>query len=398
MIKQMFKLVWNRKRTNLLIVAEVFFSFLVLFAVVSLGVYNVRNFRQPLGFHYDNVLLVSVDSIFQMSISGKLRSNDDIPRMLAALREMPQIEAAAGLGFPVFEIGSSTSDWEHKGRKVTACSNEATDAFDKVVKLEIVEGRWFNSSDDGAVIRPIVINRRLRNEIFPSEDPIGKTFQNPSNDKEQVRVIGVMTDFRQHGEAAGLENYYFDRLLAGPGQARHVMSLVMRLRPGTPASVQEEILSRLRSISHDRTYQIESMADKRRGYLKFQLAPLVAGSLIASFMMLMVALGMIGVVWQSVSRRAREIGLRRALGGTARDIWVQVLGELIVITTIGLMLGAALVVQVPMLQITDWLTGQVFAVSLAISLGLIYLLTIAAGMYPSWLATRVRPADVLHYE
>ena len=50
MIRHLFKLIWNRKRTNLLMMTEIFVSFLVLFAVVALAVYCADNWRRPLGF------------------------------------------------------------------------------------------------------------------------------------------------------------------------------------------------------------------------------------------------------------------------------------------------------------------------------------------------------------
>jgi len=60
MIKHLFKMVWNRKRTNFLITVEIFFSFLVLFTVILFGVYYTDNYRQPLGFSYQNVLNISI--------------------------------------------------------------------------------------------------------------------------------------------------------------------------------------------------------------------------------------------------------------------------------------------------------------------------------------------------
>jgi putative ABC transport system permease protein len=50
MIRHVFKLIWNRKRTNFLMVLEIFVSFIVLFAVVGLGVYTLDNWRRPIGF------------------------------------------------------------------------------------------------------------------------------------------------------------------------------------------------------------------------------------------------------------------------------------------------------------------------------------------------------------
>jgi len=61
MTRHILKLIWNRKRTNLLMMAEIFVSFLVLFAVVGLGVYTADNWRRPRGFSIENVWDVAID-------------------------------------------------------------------------------------------------------------------------------------------------------------------------------------------------------------------------------------------------------------------------------------------------------------------------------------------------
>ena len=53
MTRHLLKLIWNRRRTNLLLMAEIFFSFLVLFAVVTLGLFYFDNWRRPLGLVYE---------------------------------------------------------------------------------------------------------------------------------------------------------------------------------------------------------------------------------------------------------------------------------------------------------------------------------------------------------
>jgi len=107
---------------------------------------------------------------------------------------------------------------------------------------------------------------------------------------------------------------------------------------------------------------------------------------------------MVGVLWQNVSRRTKEIGVRRAAGASAGDVYKQILGELVVIVTIGLLVGIAVVAQVPLLGIVDWMTPGIFAAALVFSLAVMYALTTVAGLYPSWLATKVHPASALHYE
>ncbi len=99
-----------------------------------------------------------------------------------------------------------------------------------------------------------------------------------------------------------------------------------------------------------------------------------------------------------LSQRTREIGLRRACGAPAGSIHLQVLGELLVISSVGLGLGTLLVIQIPLLDLVGFLTTEVYIYSLIASLALIYGLTLACGIYPSRLATRVQPVEALRWE
>ena len=119
----------------------------------------------------------------------------------------------------------------------------------------------------------------------------------------------------------------------------------------------------------------------------------------------MVALGLTGVVWQSVTARTREFGLRRAKGATIADVRRQVLAELALLTSLAVAVGVALLVQLPLIPLpapaaqdlpsTD---SQVLLPSIAVSAVVIYLLTLLCGWYPSRLATKIQPAEALHYE
>ena len=404
MMKHMFKLVWNRKRTNILIITEIFFSFLVLFGVVAFGVYYVNNYRQPLGFSYENVWTVSVSGIFDAySQGGRAQAVDDFKQMQMALRDLDEVEGVAGMGMTPFQIGASNGPMYYKGRRAESRYNDATDELRDVLGLKMVQGRWFEPSDDALNYEPAVINERLRDELFGKENPLGKEFDPPKDPGERAktmprRVIGVITDFRQHGEFHALYNYCFYRLSAKSMSGVPMVNLLVRLRPGVTATFEEKLMNKLRSVMRDRTIQIEPLERARKSHMRLVLAPIAAASLVAVFLIIMVGLGMVGVLWQNVSRRTKEIGLRRALGGTAGDVHKQVLGELLVIATVGLLLGMAVVVQLPLLEIVDWMSPGVFTVGLIVSLLVMYGLTVAAGLYPSWLATKVQPAGALHYE
>ena len=139
----------------------------------------------------------------------------------------------------------------------------------------------------------------------------------------------------------------------------------------------------------------------RETMLRQYTMPLIAIGTVAGFLLLMVALGLTGVVWQSVTQRIREFGLRRAKGATIADIRRQVLVEMVIMTSIALVVGVALLAQLPLLPLPselDVIPAGVFTLSIAASAGAIYVLTLLCGWYPSRLATRVQPAEALHYE
>jgi putative ABC transport system permease protein len=119
--------------------------------------------------------------------------------------------------------------------------------------------------------------------------------------------------------------------------------------------------------------------------------------ILGSFLLMMVALGLTGVLWQNVTQRRQEIGLRRATGADGASIHRQILLELGIVTTLGLILGVLTVIQIPILNVVP-LTPGVMGMGLVLSLAIIYLLAMGCGLYPSLLATRVQPAEALHYE
>src|SRR5262249_60359516 len=133
-------------------------------------------------------------------------------------------------------------------------------------------------------------------------------------------------------------------------------------------------------------------------YICERLASVLAFGLVTGFLLLMVALGLTGVLWQNVTQRTREIGLRRAKGATIPRVHRQILGELTVMTSLALLAGVLVVVQFPLLDLLGYVRPAVFAASLAVSIAALYGVTLVCGWYPSRLATRVPPAEALRYE
>jgi putative ABC transport system permease protein len=376
---------------------EIFFAFLVLYVVATLGVFYVDNYNKPLGFSYENVWSIVMDTQ-QQSIAPQQKI-EKTQQLLMALKSFDEVEEVGGIFILPFSASDYNNNYGINGRKVSVHINTATDELKDVLDLKVTKGRWFEKSDESAKANLVVINESLSKELFGDQDPIGKPlFEVGPGEKEKI-VVGVISEFRKNGELAPLTNYFFERAsMYDTVNFTLPSQLVIKLRPGTTAQFEEKLVTRLQNTVGEWSYEVESLAEARRSHLLFYLTPLIVMGIVAGFLILGVSLGLIGVIWQNVTARANEIGLRRAAGATVTHIFTQILVELLLIASLGMFLGVLLVMQFPLLGIIDFISAKVYLTALLISVVFIYLVAIICGLYPSWLATKVQPTEALHAE
>ena len=413
MTRHLIRLIWNRKRQNFLLTVEILFSFLTLFGVVLLAAHYVNNSRQPLGYQIDRVWSVSVErKESDRDPAVKARHRQTYEQVLMAVRDLPQVEAVAA----AFTGPYANSSWGSGvrlggGRHIDFGVNNVTDGYAELLNIPVVEGRWFSREDDAATWTPVVLNRRLAHAVFGDGPAVGQIIPEerdpndppPDPTDKPKRVIGVVEDFRQDGELSSLENYLFYRMrLDSPDpQASLPERIYVRLAPGTAPAFEETLVKRAMAAAGTWSFEVEPLDTMRTDKLREYTIPLMVVGTIAGFLLLMVGLGLTGVVWQSVTQRIREFGLRRAKGATIRSVRAQVLTEMMIMTSLALIVGIALLAQVPLLPLPSEMRvipATVFVGSIIISALAIYLLTLLCGWQPSRLATRIQPAEALHYE
>lgn len=410
MIRHLLKLVWNRKRDNALVIVEIFFAFLVVFALAASALTLYGNYRRPLGFDWSDLWTVSIDVGQTTDDEYTPEQVETFAQVLREARSLERVEEAAGVLSAPYTFSSSTTSMRPQhgpdtGAPLTVEVNEVTDDALAALDLELVAGRWFDRSDDGLDWDPVVVDRDLARALFGTVEVAGEWLDEAPRaaagtapERPRRRVVGVVSDFRQHGELSGRSPYLFQRKRVGDPRHRPLRNLVLEMAPGTPRAYEEEVLARLSAAAPSWSFVVRPMAESRAGSFRLRLAPLLAGGIVGSFLMAMVALGLLGVLWQNVVRRTRELGLRRATGATRGNIHRQISMELLLVTTLGLALGTLLVVQLPILDLVPALSTGVFVSGLAAAAGLLYALALATSLYPAWLAARVQPADALRWE
>jgi putative ABC transport system permease protein len=245
---------------------------------------------------------------------------------------------------------------------------------------------------------------------FGTEDPLGRIVKSGkmklrsdgTADDPYIyfdgRIVGVIRGYRENGKYSSPKPFVlFRRSLSRPDDDM-LPWIAIKIKPGIPRSFEEQLMNALNGVAKDWSFQIQFLEDMRESILGFNRTLITIAVIVAGFLMLMVGFGLLGVLWQSVTQRTTEIGLRRAQGASAADVYRQILWELFFITTLALIPAILLIVQFPLLNLIGGLKPSVYFYSIALSIILIYILTFVCGLYPGWLATRIRPAEALYHE
>ena len=400
MLRHLFTLIWNRKRTNLLLISEIFFSFVVLFGVGAVLITIGKNFLAPYGFNYEQVWRLEV-----RAGQGQKMPRAELDDVLRQVKALPGIRTVAlTSGNVPFIFSTNNSDFSYKGR-ISPTTNvyDADDHYAEVMQLHLREGRWFAPADDGSNHRPVVISQDLRECLFGNEPALGKifTWSHPGKDaikpEDEFLVMGVVDNVRMSSDFAAAEPGVWKRLIPFDTTHWETANLLVRVAPGEGGMLQEKIARTVAGVTRQWTTEVRVMNDDRLNKRRYTLVPVVGLSIMGLFLIINVALGLFGVLWYNISQRQSEIGLRRAMGATGPDISRLFLGEMMVVTTFGVVLGALLAAQFPLLNAFD-LPARPYLLAIAAAAVLVYLITALCAWQPSRLAAAIQPAVALREE
>ena len=400
MIRHLFTLMWNRKRATGLLILEIFLAFVVLFAVGSVGVYNWRNYRTPLGFAYEHVWEIDLNPGSQ----PRAEQFAALQRVLQRLRSTPGVVSVSRSSYNTPFAFSDNSGNIETGAGASKRRTDESDFYSAgpelrdVMGLRLVAGRWFDRRDEAPTKRPpAVITEKAQTILFPDgQSAVGQVIRFGLNGDEEHTVIGVSGPYRAGGELSELQPGVF-AYVSPQDTAQALFNLLVRVQPGSGAVLEKRLSDDIRAVSAGWTSSITSLSELRLTQLKFRLTPPTILAIVCVFLLINVALGLFGVLWLNINQRRGELGVRRAMGATRGNIARQVVGEILVLTTFGLALGLLVAAQFPLLGALDVPAGVYFT-AMALAGGLIYLLTAFCALYPSWLAAGIHPAVALREE
>jgi putative ABC transport system permease protein len=301
----------------------------------------VRLMRVDKGF--DTAGILTVDVALPASAYGTdARRLQFFEQAIARLRALPGVSAAAFTsrlplrGEATVNLLSYPNDQRPAAARPLANYRYVTPEYFATIGTPLLRGRTFLPSDRGRQV--VVLSASAAQALWPNQDPIGRIVTTGGYLGANSEVIGVAADSR----AVDLTRTdvlftYLPYWLRGPSTA----SLVLRttVKPASLAtSVRRAIWEGDRNVAIPRVEPMDEIVATSVADRRFELSLMVAFGCAAA---LLAALGVYGVVSYSVARRAREMGIRIALGARPGDIHRLVIAEGVIPVTAGLVAGLA---------------------------------------------------------
>jgi putative ABC transport system permease protein len=281
-------------------------------------------------------------------------------------------------------------------------------SYEVVNNNYIEEGRFFTDSDVNYRAMVTVLGRDVVEVLFPGLDPIGKEIRIAGRNfaPKRFRVIGVMEE--RPSILGGSQNNFvllpYDTYKKLYPEEKELLLVAKPTNPELLDQAIDEITQVMRirrGLAADKpnNFAIATQDDLMDMYRNITKAIYMVMVVISSIGLLVGGVGVMNIMLVSVTERTREIGIRKAIGARKRDILWQFLIEAMTLSgcggilgiIIGLLLGKFVAMVTPLAAGVSWF-WIVLGFSFSVSVGLIF------GIYPAYRAARLDPIVSLRYE
>jgi len=278
-----------------------------------------------------------------------------------------------------------------------------TEGYQTIRRLVIFRGRFFDSVDMETRGKVCLITEQLAARIFRQENPIGKPLR---MGELTFTVIGV---FRERVTTFGLSEIQDESVLIPFTLMKYYTgSDVVRLldaqaqRPEDVPGVQRQIEQLLRSRHPaEAEYKVQTLTAILAAAQNISLALTIVLLLIACIALLISGIGIMNIMLVTVTERTKEIGIRKAIGASRREILAQFLVEAFLLSGGGAVIGILVGLAIPA-AIQPFLPGNLRVPVSGLSVVISFVVSCSTGIFFGYLpaneAAKLQPVESLRYE
>ncbi len=406
--RPIFSSMLRNKTGVILIIAQIALTF----AIIANALYVVQ---QRLA-EANRVSGVDDAGVFALGIMSAPGKNDEFNQQqldLQALRAVPGVKAASWINqMPLMQSGSNSAFFINPKLKepsaVPATYFSGSSLID-ALGVKLIEGRDFAQSeyithDDSqpketqAKVQAVIVTKELAKALFPNEKSVvGKSiYRGNGDDSEAIRIIGVIDSLVTpwgHASWGGQNSDGKQSAIFPFRRHQHYNLYAVRTDSAQRAQAMKAAEKSLLSITPGRMVTENKDMDTLREE-RYRGENTMAKTLVAVIVLLLftTAAGIVGMASLWVNQRRKQIGVRRALGATRRNILNLFLTENFLITSIGIGIGILLTVILNLLLVEKLELQQLPAIYIPIGAVLLWIMGLVAVYGPARRAASVSPA------
>ncbi|MEN1957084.1 FtsX-like permease family protein [Luteimonas sp. MJ204] len=403
-IRPILSTLLRHKTAAALIVLEIALTCAIICNALFLVGERITEMNRPSGIAVDELVRIQIIPIGNDADAAAQTRSD-----LQMLRAMPGVKAATTSN----QVPFVNSSWntgvnlkpDQQQSTLSATMYMGDEHFLDAFGVELVAGRYFTADElvahaalgdpeQDVTLPGVVVTRTLAERLFPGEDPLGKSIY-PGGDDEPVRIVGVVAHLIRPSSLGGPEGSQYSMIL--PVRVSYDLGgqYIIRTTPERRQEILASAADALRAngprriILEENTRTFRELRDQ---YYQQQRSMVWLLGIVCIALLLITALGIVGLASFWVQQRSKQIGIRRALGATRGQILRYFQTENFILATIGIVVGMVLAFGINQMLMGRYELPRLPLVYLPVGAVVLWLLGQIAVLGPARRAAAVPPA------
>ena len=355
------------------------------------------------GFNPENTLTMTVvlPATKYNEANSQINFHDQLNERISAL---PGVTGMGTVDILPLQPGNTTRVYVEgepvppPGQELVANIRNVSDSYFQTLQVPLIEGRQFDANDKPTDPQVVIIGKTMADRLFKGRSPVGHRLVYNSIQAPPMTIVGVVGDVK----ITGLDQELRPVIYFSFRQNSSIFSNLVIRTTTDPTAVAASVRREIQTLEPQAAvFNVQAMPDliSATPAAFIRRFPATLMGVFAGLALLLAAIGIYGVVSDSVAQQTHHIGVRLALGARAADIFRLVLKEGLVLAAIGIGIGVAAAFGL-MRLISALLFGvqtHDFSVFATVA-GTLFLITLLACYLPARRATRVDPLVALRYE